>query len=84
MSPKFKIGDYVFGVEINLDNYSILDMEPTIVITTKGKKYFCYCSYNAERSKISFTLDHGYVQFLKSEVSKIIIILCHRRSFCVK
>lgn len=79
MSPHFKVGDYVFGTEINIKDFKIIDLEPAIVTLINGKKYLCYFSYNRDRNKLSFVYEHGNVPFTKIEISKISIVVLHRR-----
>ncbi len=79
MSPHFKVGDYVFGKEINIKNYKIIDLEPAIVTLINGKKYLCYVSYNRDRDKLSFVYEHGTVTFSKGDILKISVVIIHRR-----
>jgi transcriptional regulator with XRE-family HTH domain len=79
MSPRFKVGDYVFGAKIDYKKYKIIDLEPSIVTVKNGKTFLCYFSYNKETDKISFIYDHGTIDFRKTDVVRISIVVIHRR-----
>lgn len=79
MSPRFKIGDYVFGARIDYKKYKIIDLEPAIVTLKNGKKFLCYLSYSQDVDRISFVYEHGNVEFRKSDILHISIVVIHRR-----
>ena len=79
MSPRFRVGDYVFGVNINMKNYRLIDLEPSIITLKNGKKYLCYFSYNRDTDKASFIYERGFINFSRSLIEKISIVVIHRR-----
>lgn len=79
MSPRFKIGDYVFGARIDYKKYKIIDLEPAIITLKNGKKFLCYFSYSKDVDRLSFIYEHGNVEFRKTDVLHISIVVIHRR-----